>query len=640
MNRVAPAGSEVGGYRIERLLGRGGMGAVYLAEHVRLKRKVALKLLASELAEDQRFRDRFLRESQVAASLDDPNVIPIYEAGEQDGVLFIAMRYVDGRDLKLLLEQEGPIEPERVAAIVEQVARALDAAHTKGLVHRDVKPANILVAPRGAATDPEHVYLTDFGLTKRAASDSGLTGTGVFVGSLNYAAPEQFEGVTLDGRTDVYALGCVLFECLTGVPPFRKEQDVAMMHAHLHEPPPRATDVRPELPIGVDSVVDTAMAKRPDERYARAGELASALRASLGGDGTATSPGRLRRRRRPWLMVAAAATIVAIAASAIAVVALTGGEDSPEETASSPPAGPPPPNSLAEIDAESGAAIRTVLDVTEFGPNTIADPVIAVGEGGVWVSTWPLDTDPRLIAVEAATGTVRDRITVPPSTFGGTGVAVGDRTVWFMGGERTGTVSRINPATLEPLPPIRVRSGEVTDIVLGDDVLWVGSSGGGLTSFDALTGQLLTEVDLGTTPDELAFGAGSVWAMNQLDSRVIQVDPDVAEIVRRIEVGGNIADVAAGDGGVWVLDDLAGTVTQIDPETGAVAAPIRVGPEPSAIAVGLGSAWIADLQDRRIYSVDPQTGAGEPIDVGAPLVAVAVDGSSGSLWVGVLDQRA
>jgi serine/threonine-protein kinase len=186
MDLVAPIGSELGGYRIEHLLGRGGMGAVYLAEHMRLKRKVALKLLASELAEDQRFRDRFLRESQLAASLDDPNVIPIYEAGEQDGVLFIAMRYVDGRDLKTLLEQEGPLEPDRVTAIVEQVARALDAAHGKGLVHRDVKPANILMARRDTdPRDPEHVYLTDFGLTKRAASDSGLTGTGVFVGSLN-----------------------------------------------------------------------------------------------------------------------------------------------------------------------------------------------------------------------------------------------------------------------------------------------------------------------------------------------------------------------------------------------------------------------------------------------------------------------
>jgi serine/threonine protein kinase len=633
MDREAHVGSELGGYRIERLLGHGGMGAVYLAEHVRLKRKVALKLLASELAEDQRFRDRFLRESQLAASLDDPNVIPIYEAGEQDGVLFIAMRYVDGLDLKALLEQEGPLEPDHVTAIVEQVARALDAAHEKGLVHRDIKPANILVARRGGdSTGPEHVYLTDFGLTKRAASDSGLTGTGVFVGSLNYAAPEQFEGATLDARTDVYALGCVVFECLTGVPPFRKEQDVAMMHAHLHEPPPRATDLRPRLPAGVDGVVATSMAKRPHQRYARAGDLAAALRASL--TGATIASGEPRRRRRWWPAIAA---VVAIAASAIAFVALTGGEDSPGPTASTPQAGPPPPNSVAEIDPVTGATMRTISDVTSFEPNTIADPVMAVGEGGVWVSTWPLHTDPQFTAVDAATGAVRDRITVPPSTFGGTGVAVGDRTVWFMGGERTGTVSRLNPATLDPLPPIRVQSGEVTDIVLGDEVLWVGSSEGRLTSFDALTGQQLAEIDLGSTPDELGFGAGSVWAMNQLDNQVIQVDPDEAEIVRRIDVGGSLADVAAGDGGVWVLDDLAGTVVQIDPETGAIANPIRVGPAPSAIAVGLGSAWVTDLQDGSIYPVDPQTGAGEPIQVGVPLVAVAVDGSNESLWIGVLD---
>ncbi len=297
MGTFPSPGGEFAGYRIEKVLGRGGMGVVYLAEHSRLRRKVALKVLPPELAEDERFRERFIRESELAASLDDPNVIPIYEAGEQDGVLFIAMRYVDGRDLKELIEREGPLEPHRVAAIVGQVASALDAAHGKGLVHRDVKPGNVLVAPRSGGSVPtEHVYLTDFGLTKRAASDSGLTGTGVFVGSLNYAAPEQFEGGTLDGRTDVYSLGCVLFESLTGVPPFRKDQDAALMHAHLHQAPPSATALRPELPPAVDPVIERAMAKRPDQRYPTAGGVAGALRDAVTGAGAAGEGPRPGRR--------------------------------------------------------------------------------------------------------------------------------------------------------------------------------------------------------------------------------------------------------------------------------------------------------------------------------------------------------
>ncbi len=229
-------GTEVAGYRIERTLGRGGMSVVYLAEHDWLQRKVALKVLAPQLAEDERFRERFVRESRLAASLDHPNVIPIYEAGASGADLFIAMRYVEGTDLRTLLHEGGALEPERAVAIVRQVAAALDAAHEQGLVHRDVKPGNVLLARQRGSEAGEHVYLSDFGLTKRSASDSGITGTGQFVGTLDYAAPEQFRGGTPDARTDVYSLGCVLFECLTGQPPFTSENDAGLMYAHLQEP--------------------------------------------------------------------------------------------------------------------------------------------------------------------------------------------------------------------------------------------------------------------------------------------------------------------------------------------------------------------------------------------------------------------
>jgi len=282
-------GSELAGYRIEALLGRGGMAIVYLAEHLRLGRKVALKLLAPELAGDEQFQQRFVRESQLAAAIDHPNIIPIYDAGEANGLLYIAMRYVAGTDLRARLKQAGRLDPDRIVVILGQVAGALDAAHAHGLVHRDVKPANILLGPGPGAgpDDPEHVYLSDFGLTKRSASASGLTATGLFVGTLDYAAPEQIEGKPVDGRTDGYALGCVLFECLTGLPPYRYDEDRAVMWAHLVGEIPQVTAHRPELPAGVDEVVARALAKLPDDRYptcrAMISELGTVLAAGLGG---------------------------------------------------------------------------------------------------------------------------------------------------------------------------------------------------------------------------------------------------------------------------------------------------------------------------------------------------------------------
>lgn len=277
-------GTEVGSYRILRTLGRGGMSVVYLAEHDWLQRKVALKVLAPQLADDERFRERFVRESRLAASLDHPNVIPIYEAGASGGDLFIAMRFVEGSDLRTLLHEEGALEPARAIGILRQVAAALDAAHEQGLVHRDVKPANVLLARPRSSEPIEHVYLSDFGLTKRSANDATVTRTGRFMGTLDYAAPEQFKGETLDARTDVYSLGCVLFECLTGRPPFRSDNDAGLMYAHLQQPPPPVTGERPDLPHEIDRVVGRAMAKSPDERPRSAGELADGAARALGAE--------------------------------------------------------------------------------------------------------------------------------------------------------------------------------------------------------------------------------------------------------------------------------------------------------------------------------------------------------------------
>ena len=270
-------GETFGDYTIESLLGRGGMGTVYLATHERLGRKVALKAIAPEWAHDEDFRTRFLRESQLAASLDHPNVIPIYDAGEVDGVLYLAMRYVNGPSLQSLILELRSLSPAETLRIAEEIGAALDAAHRSGLVHRDVKPANVLLAK------PEnHAYLCDFGLAKRASS-KGMTQTGFFVGTFDYCAPEQIQGQTVDGRADVYSLGCVLFHCLAGRPPYTGESEFAVLHAHLHDPAPALSDVRPDLPRSLDGVIATALAKNPDARYSAAGALVTAFAQALTG---------------------------------------------------------------------------------------------------------------------------------------------------------------------------------------------------------------------------------------------------------------------------------------------------------------------------------------------------------------------
>src|SRR3954447_5986697 len=236
---VPEVGTQLGSYRIELLLGHGGMGVVYRATDLRLGRKVALKLLAPHLTADARFRERFLAESRLAASIDDAGIIPIYEAGEAEGRLFIAMRYVEGTDLAALLRAEGPPAPERAVDLVAQLADALDAAHAHGLVHRDVKPSNALVAVEGAG---EHVYLADFGLTKQLLPEATATAADELVGTVAYLAPERIRGEPADARSDLYALGCVLFECLTGTAPFARDTEAAVLYAHLEDEPPRVSE--------------------------------------------------------------------------------------------------------------------------------------------------------------------------------------------------------------------------------------------------------------------------------------------------------------------------------------------------------------------------------------------------------------
>jgi len=274
------AGTRIAGYRLEEKIGHGGMAVVFRAQDERLQRPVALKILSPALATDEAFRHHFIRESRSAAAVDDPHIIPVFEAGAADGVLFIAMRYVTGGDGGTLVRRLGPLSAHRAAAIISGVASALDAAHAAGLVHRDVKPANMLVDARPGR--PDHVYLSDFGLTKGALSSASQTGTGHFLGTPTYCAPEQIQGHRVDARTDEYALACAVYALLSGEPPFPRDEGMAVLYAHLSTPPPPLTSRRPDLSSAVDDVLLRALAKAPESRYASCGEFADALRTALG----------------------------------------------------------------------------------------------------------------------------------------------------------------------------------------------------------------------------------------------------------------------------------------------------------------------------------------------------------------------
>ena len=305
-----PPRTLVAGYSIESQLGRGAMGEVYRARDAS-GRVVALKVLDDALEQDERFRHRFLRESTVAARLDDPHVVRTLAAGEDGGRLYLALELIEGSDLRRLLDSEGRLDAQRAVDIIGQVAGGLDTAHTAGLVHRDVKPANILIGAGG------HAYICDFGLARHVSSVSSLTGERSFVGTIDYVPPEQIEGGVIDGRADVYSLGCVLYECLTGARPFERDSELSVVFAHLNEPPPAATDRRPELPVAFDELFATALAKSPDDRYADCRELASAAQSALHGE----SPKRRHSHRRRVLVVAVAVCL----AAAVSTLLLAGG---------------------------------------------------------------------------------------------------------------------------------------------------------------------------------------------------------------------------------------------------------------------------------------------------------------------------
>jgi len=631
-------GAEVAGYRIEGVIGRGGMSVVYLAEDPGLKRKVALKVLSPELAADQSFRDRFIRESQLAASLEHPNIVPIHEAGESDGVLFIAMRYVRGTDLKSLIARDGPLAPDRTASVVSQVAQALDAAHAEGLIHRDVKPSNVLVSEPDRS-GAEHAYLTDFGLIRRVTHATSLTKTGQFMGTLDYVAPEQIRGDAVDGRADVYSLGCLLYECLTGQPPYVSELEVTILYGHLEEPSPSVTAHRPELPGAIDDVVARAMAKKPEDRYQSAGELAAAARSALesGAEGQPQPSAPASRRHRLVLPAAIVAVAVVIAVLLVLLVprhkgSVTGASaSSPGVSVSSPPgAGPPPLGSVIQLDPATGKVLTTARDAVQFTGG--GNPRIAVGEGGVWA-----DVIQFLAHIDESTGRLENLVITGPGGPGPLAVAVGARTVWVpIGGLTLPTrLLPVDPATDQALSPIPLGAGAfATDTAVGDGSVWVTLTDGTLVQVDPATHRVLHRFPVSGHLDALAIGFGSVWVIDEVAGVVSRVDPASGTVTATVGVRGNVRAVAEGSGAVWVLDPISGTVAAIDPATNTLGPAVRVGEHATGVAAGLGAVWVSD-SGGSVYRVDPVTQSTTAIPVGAPLTAIAVDPKAGTLWLSV-----
>jgi tRNA A-37 threonylcarbamoyl transferase component Bud32/streptogramin lyase len=616
------------GYRVEELVGHGGMGVVYLAFDLRLKRRVALKLMTPDLAVDERFRERFARESELVMSLEHPNVVPIHDAGELDGQLYLAMRYVEGTDLRALLRSEGALAPTRAVSIVRQVAHALDAAHARGLVHRDVKPSNVLL------DESEHVYLADFGLTRRVTDDGARLGDARSLGTPAYLAPEQIEGRPVDGRSDVYSLGCLLYECLTGEPPFVGPSRLAVAWAHLEEEPPSISARNRRLPQALDAVIQKAMAKEPEERYATCGELVAAAEAALGID-------RPRRRRALLAVAAAAVAIAAVAIAAFAVTAISSPTD--EATGASPP---PDPERLVRIDPATNR-VSAEIDVGA------APTATAVSGRTVWVYN---RLDRTVSEVAAATNEVRHttEVSTEPAVLAyGTGpvLAADAAGAWLVGydARRDRHLLTRVPAGGGAVKEYRLGM-DLAAVVVADGAVWVLAHRGRRNAalrIDPVRGRVLASLRLpndllASRVDGLAVGNGYVWVTNLNTARLYRVDPETGDMLER-DFGSYATRPALGYGWLWMC--IARTTDpamgRVDPrtlrntlESGALPA------EEGQYAVGYGSVWRHDVPSGTLMRFDPRTaeltGLVRLMPAGgdaAHLYVTSIAAGAGAVWV-------
>jgi YVTN family beta-propeller protein len=608
---LAP-GASFAGHRIEAVAGRGGMGVVYRARNVVLDQERAVKVIASGLSHDRGFRERFRRESRLAASIEHPNVVPVYHAGEDEGQLFLAMRFVEGTDLGELIRRRGRLEPRHAVRILDQVAAALDAAHGHGLVHRDVKPANVLLEGEAGR---ERAYLTDFGISKLVGAAGELTTTGHFMGTVDYVAPEQIAGQSVDARADVYSLSCVLFHALAGRPPFQRDTQLATLFAHANDPRPHLSEFIAGSPGELDEALARGMAQRPHDRFDSGGELGRAVHAALGIPEQAPilpvpprgAAARARRlpRPSPRRLGAVIAGGAAVAVGVVAAVLLIGdgGDEAPDR-----PVPQPRPVATIKVSSEPHG--------------------LTFGDGNVWVAS----TRGRALDVIDPDDDPRKR---PPIPIDGkpSSVAVGFGSVWAVD-HPGGSLLRLAPGGNEP--PATIPVGEQpSDVALDDRWVWVTNEGSDEVSrIDPNTNKVDTTVHVGDGPRSVATGYGSAWVTNIDGRSVSKVDARTAKRVGSpIELGQRPADLAVGEGYVWVTDVVNGTLSRIDSESDKVVGdPVEVGASPRGVKTGFGYVWVANGGDGTVARVDPESGrpVGKPVRVGADPSDVAV--GAGSVW--------
>jgi streptogramin lyase/predicted Ser/Thr protein kinase len=581
-------GSTLAGYRLEALIARGGMGVVYRATHLGLQRPVALKVIARELADRDGFRERFLRESRLAASLDHPAVVPIYDSREVDGELIVAMRLVEGGDLRRLIDRQGPLAPERAVALLGQVAEALDAAHAAGIVHRDVKPHNVLL-------EGERAFLTDFGLAK-ALGDGGAVSGASIVGTAEYMSPEQWRGDSVGPTADIYSLGCVLYEALTGIPPFVRKD----------------ADTEPEMPAGLDAVIERAVSKDPADRYPSAGALIAAARERQGAEPAATrvlstsaerptapipsagaSFGRLRGAKLQW----AGAGVAAIVAIVVLGVALLGG----------------------------GGGV----DVSSPIPIGAAPLRIAAGPEAIWVTS---EADGTLTRLDPESG---EKVGKPVSLGAGiAGVTVGAGSVW-VSDPLEGEVLRVDPASGAVVQRIGV-GGKPGPLVFGGDRVWVADgAGAGVSVINAKGGRLIRRgLVTHAAPLRLAVGGGGLWVSSASTGTLRRIDLSSAKPGRAILAGRGPAGVTVANGLVWVANSRGNSITTVDSTTQVVVGePIEACNRPGGIDAGTSAVWVACAADDAVARIGLESGEreGSPIQVGPEPGAVAVGKSA--VWV-------
>lgn len=550
-------GTVIGGLRIDAVIGRGGMGVVYRAHQLALDRAVALKIINSDLTSDPEFRERFRREARLAASIDHPHVVPVLHAGEENGHLFLAMRFVDGVDLATMLRDHGPVPPADAALIVAQIAEALDAAHARGLVHRDVKPANVLVTRPGGRW---HAYLTDFGITKELRS-GGLTQSGVVIGSLDYISPEALAGADVDRRADVYSLGCLLFQALTGQVPFPRTSTAAQMYAHMHVPPPPVGAVRPDLSGPLEPVLARALAKRPADRFDTAGDFGRAALAAVSGPAPAhpnlhpavprqhsPQPSHQSIPQPPYAMSPV-------------------GPGVPPGPPTPPPAGWPNPTRVGSSLPLAGS------------PGPVAGPRTG-RRRTVWVLAAVLAA---IVAVAAGVVAMNPGADTPGQV-----------------------VAQLPPAGQIVGAPIRVGAGP-SDLVGGEGFVWTANRDGrSVTRIDPQTGAT-KEIEIGGGPAQLVTGHGKVWVWNY-SSSITPIDAASGVAADYIDTGIDFSTIVGSDDAVWFAAANSNQIGRIDMATGTYSRQLIDLPgRADSMATHGGRLYVVSRAERTLYAIDEAT---------------------------------